>query len=129
MATVYSSSGGAILRFLASAAEEAQWPEAPAGAAHTLTFDEDTNAPLVAALRTSTDAWRYDGTTLTQAGQVVPVAADGSDRTMRSQIDTWLAATQTYLGLNNPTAAQTTAQVARNARALAFVIRRLRPTL
>ena len=129
MATLHYNAQGAILRRLLTPDQEAAWPDPPAGAVGALQFDEDTNPGVAARLRADSTPFAVVGGALQEAGAPVTLAADGNDRTQRQQLDTWAAATQTYLGLNTPTAAQTTAQVQRNARALAFVLRRLRGAL
>lgn len=55
----------------------------------------------------------------------INAGADAPDLTDRTIVDTWLAATNTYIGTASPTAAETTAQVKRNARAIKAILRRV----
>jgi DNA-binding beta-propeller fold protein YncE len=115
VATLYTDVRSAPLRLLHTAALESEFPVAPPGAAHTLAFDEATNAALAADMALNLDAYSYDGTTLKKAGVTVPVVADAPETTIRKSA----AALATALITGN-TASVTQAQ---RDRALGWLIR------
>jgi hypothetical protein len=77
MAKVFANAGGTILRFLRNADEERRFPAPPPGTTTTLTFDEEVNAAVVAALDADWNAHQVVGGQLRRNGVPVPLAADG----------------------------------------------------
>lgn len=124
MATIYAGADNLVLRYLDTPEEEAQYPNPPIGTAHTLVFDQDTNAATAADLALSTDAYRLAGSTLTKDGTPVAIAADGESTTVRKQAAQTVADLTTYLGLANPTNAQNILALKTIARAVRYLIRR-----
>lgn len=124
MATIYADAQGRILRALLDEEAEARYSDAPAEAAHTLTFDEVTNVLLVAALRASTDDWRLVGGVLRRGGQMASIAAEGEDRAQRGQLASSAGQLRAYLALNAPTQAQSTAALRVLIRLVLFLARK-----
>lgn len=114
MARIWYDAGGAILRVAANDAEEARHV-APAGAAGSVAFDEQTNASVLAELASAWQAHTCPAGVLKRDGVTVSIAADGQTKTDRSNWDqqyaAFVAACNTYLGLASPTNAQVVAQV------------------
>jgi hypothetical protein len=90
VAKIYAGADNRITRWLPTVALEDQYPDPPAGTAHTLTFDSDGNAPLIDDLNTSTDAYRLSGSTLTKNGSPVAVQLTSPD-SQRQIIDDLVA--------------------------------------
>jgi ethanolamine utilization microcompartment shell protein EutL len=83
VATLYTDARSAPLRLLHTSALESEFPVAPTGAAHTLVFDEATNAALAADMALNLDAYSFDGTTLKKAGAAVQIVAESQETTVR----------------------------------------------
>lgn len=124
MTTLYAGADNRIIRYLRSLDDEARYPTPPAGIAHTLAFDEDTNAATVADLAQSTDAYRLNGSTLTKDGAPVVIAPDGEDATVRKQAQQTVLDLTAYLALPSPTNAQNILALKTLARAVRYLIRR-----
>ena len=126
MATVYADAAGEILRFLESEAMERQYPDPPPGTAFTVAFDEDTNEALCADMGTSTDPYDAPGGVLRRNGQAVTIAPPSAEYTDHQQLMTYWQNLQAYLGLNNPTNAQSVAAIKTIIRVLRLFYRVLR---
>lgn len=124
MSTLYADASNRIVRYLRTAAEEAQWPTPPAGTAHTLVFDEETNAATAADLSASTDPYRLAGSALTKDGASVVIAPDGESATVRKQAQQTVNDLTTYLGIGSPNNTQNTLALKTLARAVRYLIRR-----
>ena len=72
MAKIYADTDGVIIRFLATLAQEHQYPDPPAGTVWTLAFDENTNQGIVTAYGTNSNQFTMPGGTLTQTVAGVP---------------------------------------------------------
>lgn len=77
MATFRANAAGEILQFLATAQQEQQNPNPPAGTAYTLRFDETTNAGIVTAYNANSNTFAMPGGTLTQSGTPVTINPPG----------------------------------------------------
>lgn len=87
MASVYADATGAVIATRLSDGELLDLGDYP-GAAASLTFDEETNADVVARLRADLTGWHLIGGTLAYNGQGVTLAPDGDTRTLRQQVQT-----------------------------------------
>jgi hypothetical protein len=123
MAKIYANAAGALLRMLATEEEERQFPDPPPGAAGVLDFDEDTNAAVIAGVHAAWDAHTLLGGVLRLNGQAVTIAPPSQEYTDRQQLQTYWQNLQTYLGLSNPTNAQTVAAVKTIIRVLRLFYR------
>lgn len=126
MAKVYASAAGAIIRFLATEAEEREYPDPPPGATIAVDFDEDTNAAVVAGLQSAPLEHDAVGGVLRRNGAAVTLAPPSAEYTDRAQLQTYWGNLQTYLGLNNPTNAQSVAAIKTIIRVLRLFYRVLR---
>ncbi len=134
MAKIYADINGVILRLLRNEDEEAAFG-APAGAAFTLEFDEQTNASVLFTLSADWNAHTMPGGVLMRGGVAVPIAAPGQQYSARQQIGAAKQTIQsnaaglvTYRGLPSPTNAQTVAAVkalAEDVAALVTIVRAL----
>ena len=80
MAKIYANVAGEILQFLQSPAQEAAFPNPPEGSAYSLSFDEETNAGVIAAYNVNSNGFAMVGGTLTQSGVPVTINPPGSNR-------------------------------------------------
>lgn len=86
MATIYGDAKGVLLRFLRNEDEEERFPEAPAGTAYTVRFDELTNPAVVDALNTDWNSHDLVGGVLRRNGQAVSLAADSQEMSDRKAL-------------------------------------------
>jgi hypothetical protein len=86
MATIRAAADGTLLQVLDSPDLEARYPDAPAGTTQTVQLDEDTNAAVLAGLRTDWNAHRVVGGVLQRDGQPVALAANGAGALGRAQL-------------------------------------------
>lgn len=82
MARIDADAQGRILRYAASAGEEALFPPL-GGAAATLSFDEHSNDALAADLSRSTDPYRLVDGVLTKSGAPVTVNPPPAEKVER----------------------------------------------
>jgi hypothetical protein len=127
MATIHAAANGTILRFLHTAALEAEYPNPPAGTDESLTFDERTNAALVTDLRLSADPYRLNAGVLTKNDTPVVIAADSQGKTAVSELTAQFQAAYDRLTdvIDNDATTDTAAEVRAEFRFAARVIRRL----
>lgn len=83
MATIHHAADGSLLRLLQTEREEADYPTPPPGTAGTVTFDESSNAGVVAALNADWNSHRVAGGKLQRSGADVTIAADSPERAAR----------------------------------------------
>ena len=76
MAKIYARADGSICRILHTPELEKQYPDPPEDAAHTLEFDEATNADLVAKMLGQPKAFKFDGAAVRRGAAVRAIAAD-----------------------------------------------------
>lgn len=101
MAKLHAGADGAILRLDLTPAEVVR--AAPAGTAATLDFDPATNGALLANATIYVEVVRYDGTTVTIAGQPYAVQAASAAYTQEQTVAQAAAA---FLGGSDLTLAQ-----------------------
>lgn len=123
MAKVFTHANG-IVGWRKTAAEEAAAP-LPADAANVVTFDEDTNAALVADLGLTTAPYSVAGGVLKKNGVAVSLTADGDRRSLVTAAAAAVSANQTYLGIASPSTAQVAAQVRALTQQSTQLIKRL----
>src|SRR5688572_29640225 len=102
MATIHAAANGTILRFLDGAAHEAQHPNPPVGTDESLTFDERTNAALIADIRASADPYRLNGGVLTKNDTPVVIAAESTETEARRTIETVRDNLRDFINLPSP---------------------------
>lgn len=113
MATLYSDAQGALLRFVRSDAEAQLLGPAPAGTTQTVTFDEETNAAVIAGLHTDWNSHRVVANTLQRNGVAVRLEPNGTAATERIDLDSLLLKLQ----------AGTSLTTAETRRALLYALR------
>lgn len=125
MAKIFGNATGTILRFLATAQQEAEWPTPPTGTTVTISFDESTNATVVQNLNSNWAQHDCVGGVLRRNGTPVTIAPGTNQWADAAQLATYLANIDTFIALASPTLAQTWAQVKVNSRLLRLIVRRL----
>lgn len=115
MATIHADAAGNILRVLRTPEQEAQYPTPPGGTTQTVTFDEATNAAVLAGIDADWDAHRVVGGVLRRGGVAVTLAPDAPARSDRLFVQSNLPSLLSSLRGGSTTAAQL-------QRALAFLL-------
>lgn len=125
-ATVYADANGALLRFLWSEEQHAEYPDPPPGTASTVTFDADTNPDVMGGLNTDWNAHRVVGGALQRDGQPVALAAEGEATQDAREMSTVIADIRAYLAAtgNQRTDAQRMAFERNVGRVLRHLLRR-----
>lgn len=131
-AILYAAADGRLLR-VAQPGRDPEPPEAPAGTAHTLSVDAETNRALVRDVIDAWDAYRLSVEGLAKDGQPVVIAPDGPERTIRARLAAALdanrqiiTAMQEYAAVaDTATAAQVRTQVKRLSLAVESHARQL----
>jgi hypothetical protein len=127
MARIAAAADGTILRFVHSAALEAQYPNPPAGTDESLSFDERSNAALVADLGVSTDPYRLQGGVLTKNDTPVVIAAESAETVAVREFGVQYAAVLARMEeiADDPTATDLAGEVRGAVRDVARVTARL----